>query len=189
MLKITGGALRGRNFKTPLGLETRPSGAKVRQALFNILEQRLPGAGLADLYAGPGTLGIEGLSRGAASCLFVEHRRAVAQVLQANLAGLGLMQRARVQVADAAQPGHLLPLGPRELVLADPPYNQGQVARVLALCAAGFLAPGGILALEHAPQEPPRPPPALELFDQRRYGQTMLSFLTPNPAAPLAKRS
>lgn len=190
MLKITGGALRGRNLKSPPGLDTRPTGAKVRQALFNILGARVAGVRLADLYAGPGTLGIEALSRGAASCLFVEHRREAAAILRANLAALALTPQAQVLMGDAglASPA-LMSLGPRELVLADPPYNQGQVSRLLALCAAGFLAPGGLLVLEHAPQEPPAPPPGLVLVDQRRYGQTWLSFLTPRPAEPMAERS
>ncbi|CAO0822325.1 16S rRNA (guanine966-N2)-methyltransferase [Desulfarculales bacterium] len=183
MLKITGGDLRERNLKSPPGLDTRPTGAKVRQAMFNILGQRVRGARLADLYAGPGTLGIEALSRGAASCLFVEHRREVAAILRANLAALGLEPQSQVLVGDAGQA--LLSLRPRELVLADPPYNQGQVHRLLALCAAGFLPPGGLLVLEHAPQEPPDPPLGLALVDQRRYGQTMLSFLTPRPAEPM----
>jgi 16S rRNA (guanine966-N2)-methyltransferase len=191
MLKITGGALRGRNLKTPPGLDTRPTSAKVRQALFNILADHVRGARLADLFAGPGTLGIEALSRGAAHCLFVEHRREVSQVLRGNLAALGLEASSRVLVADAAQPGlELLISGPLDLVLADPPYNQGQVARLLKLCATdGFLAPGGLLVVEHAPQEPPPDQPGLELVDQRRYGQTLLSFLARPPAEPMAERS
>ncbi|MFH1034689.1 MAG: 16S rRNA (guanine(966)-N(2))-methyltransferase RsmD [Pseudomonadota bacterium] len=191
MLKITGGALRGRNLQTPPGLDTRPTGAKVRQALFNILAQRVPGARLADLFAGPGTLGIEALSRGAAHCLFVESRREVARLLTANLTALGLLDRATVLVADAARPGPgLTSHGPLDLLLADPPYNQGQVARLSALGAAGdFLAPGGLMVIEHSPQEQPTPTPGLVLADQRRYGQTMLSFLARRPAEPLAERS
>lgn len=176
MLKITGGAWRGRNLKAPPGLDTRPSGSKVRQALFNILGPRVVGARLADLYCGPGTLGIEALSRGAAWCLFVEQAPAALQALRANLAALGLQGLARVLVADAASPA-LAGQGPLDIVLADPPYRRSQVARLLALCAGpGLLAPGGLLAIEHAPQEQPPEQAGLELKDQRRYGQTMLSF-------------
>ncbi|MBI4797558.1 MAG: 16S rRNA (guanine(966)-N(2))-methyltransferase RsmD [Desulfarculus sp.] len=189
MLKITGGALRGRNLQVPPGQDTRPSGSKVRQALFNILGARIAGARLADLYCGPGTLGIEGLSRGAAWCLFVEERRAVARVLEANLAALGLEGRAKVLLADAAGPA-LAGQGPLEIILADPPYQRGQVARLLALCARpGLLAPGGLLVIEHAPQEPPPEQAGLELVDQRRYGQTMLSFWAPTPAQPIPERA
>lgn len=183
MLKVTGGGLRGRNLKTPPGLEARPTASKVRQALFNILGPgRLAGARLADLYAGPGTLGIEALSRGAAWCLFVEQRRETAAILTANLRALGLEDRARVLVADAGQAGGAL--GPLDLLLADPPYNQGQVARALAAGLA-LLGPGGLMVLEHSPRERPAPPPGLETTDHRVYGQTELSFLLRVPAPGL----
>lgn len=189
MLKITGGAWRGRNLQVPPGLTTRPSGSKVRQALFNILGPRVVGARLADLFCGPGTLGIEALSRGAAWCLFVEQTPAVVQVLRANLAALDAQGRARVLVADAAGPA-LAGQGPLDIVLADPPYRQGQVARLATLCAAGgLLAPGGLLVVEHAPQETPPEQSGLKLTDQRRYGQTMLSFLSTPSAQPLAERT
>ncbi|MBI5522209.1 MAG: 16S rRNA (guanine(966)-N(2))-methyltransferase RsmD [Desulfarculus sp.] len=189
MLKITGGAWRGRNLQVPPGQDTRPSGSKVRQALFNILGPRLAGARLADLFCGPGTLGIEGLSRGASWCLFVENGPAALKALRANLADLGLEGRAKVLVADAAGPA-LSSQGPLEIILADPPYRRGQVARLLALCAGpGLLAPGGLLVIEHAPQEPPPEQDGLELVDQRRYGQTMLSFWAPAPAQPIPERA
>ena len=193
MLKITGGELRGRNLRTPPGLETRPTAAKVRQALFNILAERVAGAVVADLYAGGGTLGIEALSRGAASCLFVEQRRQALGALRENLASLGLGARARVVATDAGRAGGWLAgLAPLDLVLADPPYGQGQVARLAALLAAGgLLAPQGLMVIEHSPRERPPLLAGLALADRRAYGQTELSFLAlaggaPTPADPTA---
>jgi len=180
LLKITGGELRGRRIKAPSGLGTRPTAAKMRQALFNILGSRVTGARVADLFAGSGALGLEALSRGAAWCCFVEKSPAVARVLKANLRQLGLEKRARVLSAGLqAASGRLKRTAPFDLVLADPPYGKGQVARVLALAAQGWLlAPEGRLIVEHAPGETPSPPAGLTAVDHRRYGQSEMSFFT-----------
>ncbi|MBU1155306.1 MAG: 16S rRNA (guanine(966)-N(2))-methyltransferase RsmD [Proteobacteria bacterium] len=182
MLKITGGRLRGRNLKVTPGLAIRPTGAKMRQALFNILGPRVADARVADLYAGSGALGLEALSRGAASCLFVEKSRPTAQLIQANLASLGLEDQSRVVATGLeAATGALKAAAPFDLVLADPPYGKGQVARLLELAAQGWLlAPEGLLIIEHSPKEAPEAPGGLEIYDHRRYGQSELSFLAPS---------
>ena len=182
MLKITGGRLRGRNLKVTPGLAIRPTGAKMRQALFNILGPRVADARVADLYAGSGALGLEALSRGAASCLFVENSRPAAQLIQASLDALGLTEQGRVLAAGlGAAVGALKAAGPFDLVLADPPYDKGQVARLLEQAAQGWLlAPQGLLIIEHSPKEAPEAPGGLEIVDHRRYGQSELSFLAPS---------
>lgn len=179
MLRVTGGELGGRRFKAPPGSDTRPSSDKVREALFAILAARVEAARAADLFAGSGALGIEALSRGAERCLFVERRGAVLRVLRENLASLGLKPRSSVLQADAAGPAQkLLGLGPVDLLLGDPPYDQGQVQRLVELAGLhGFLTPGGLMVLEHSPRERPREAHGLELIDHRTYGQTELSFL------------
>ncbi len=184
MIKISGGELRGRNLHTPPGLATRPTAAKVRQAIFNILAGRVAGARTADLFAGSGALGIEALSRGAAACVFVENRRDAIQALRRNLTVLGLAGRARVIARDAlAAGGGWSGAGSLDLILADPPYGQGLVAALIRLCAAqGWLSPEGVLVIEHAPGERPPEDAGLRLIDRRAYGQTEVSFLTPGPA-------
>ncbi|MCB2225209.1 MAG: 16S rRNA (guanine(966)-N(2))-methyltransferase RsmD [Desulfarculaceae bacterium] len=180
MLKITGGELRGRPIKAPPGLGTRPTAAKMRQALFNILGPDITEARVADLFAGSGALGLEALSRGAASCLFVEKSPAVAKVIKGNLTALGLTERGRVITTGLAAASASLEEGaPFDLILADPPYGKGQVAKVLALAAdKGLLAPEGRLIIEHAPQERPEAPEGLIAVDHRRYGQSELSFFS-----------
>lgn len=184
MIKISGGELRGRNLHTPPGLATRPTSAKVRQAIFNILAGRVAGARTADLFAGSGALGLEALSRGAAACVFVENRRDAIQALRRNLTVLGLADRARVIARDAlAAGGGWAGAGSLDLILADPPYGQGLVAALIRLCAAqGWLSPEGVLVIEHAPGERPPEDAGLRLIDRRAYGQTEVSFLTPGPA-------
>ncbi|MFH1058127.1 MAG: 16S rRNA (guanine(966)-N(2))-methyltransferase RsmD [Pseudomonadota bacterium] len=192
MIKVTGGELRGRNLRTPPGLATRPTAAKVRQAIFNILAGRVAGARAADLFAGSGALGIEALSRGAAACVFVEEDRPTAGLLGANLAALGLAGRSQVIAAAlAASESRLLAAGPFDLILADPPYGRGQVEALTGLCArAGMLAAGGVLVIEHAPAEHPAANDGLALDDRRAYGQTEVSFLSQlqPPAPPAAEK-
>lgn len=182
MLKITGGRLRGRVLKAPPGLATRPTGAKMRQALFNILGPRVADARVADLYAGSGALGLEALSRGAASCLFVEKSRPTAQLIQASLDALNLSGQGEVLAAGlGAAVGALKAAAPFDLVLADPPYGKGQVGRLLELAAQGWLlGPEGLLIIEHSPKEAPEATGGIEIVDHRRYGQSELSFLAPS---------
>jgi len=178
LLKITGGELRGRVIKAPPGLGTRPTAAKMRQALFNILGPAVIGARVADLFAGSGALGLEALSRGAAWCLFVEKSPAVARLLRGNLEALGMTERGRVLTAGlTAAAGSLAQEGPFDLVLADPPYGQGLVKGVLqTTLRLGLLTPGGRLVVEHAPPERTPAPAGLAAVDHRRYGQSEFSF-------------
>ncbi len=96
MIRIVAGALGGRRLRTPVGLQTRPTAERVRQALFNILGEIESGCTVWDLYAGSGALGIEALSRGAGQAVFVDSDPAACRVLRQNLATLGLSSRARV---------------------------------------------------------------------------------------------
>lgn len=183
MLRVTGGLLGGRRFKAPTGNDTRPTSDKVREALFAILASAVQVERAADLFAGSGALGMEALSRGAEHCLFVERRGAALGVLRDNLKILDLEQKARVIKADAASPvKKLLQEGPVQLILGDPPYDKGQIEKLVSLAGKhGFLAPDGWLVLEHSPRERPMPTGGLQLVDHRTYGQTELSFLIREP--------
>jgi len=178
LLKITGGELRGRVIKAPPGLGTRPTAAKMRQALFNILGPAVDRARVADVFAGSGALGLEALSRGAAWCVFVEKSPAVARLLRGNLEALGLGKRGRVlAIGLSAAAKELSQEGPFDLILADPPYDKGLVSELLRITAQRrLLAPGGRLAVEHAPNEQTPAPAGLTEVDLRRYGQSELSF-------------
>ena len=122
---------------------------RVRESLFGVLEPRIVGARFADLCAGSGAVGIEALSRGAIHALFVERSRDAVAIIQANLAGLKLTERATLQGADVLlaldAPGTSF-----DLIVADPPYDDAALAEgILARCAApgGPLADEGLLAL------------------------------------------
>ncbi len=179
MVRLTGGTLRGRLVKVPRGLATRPTAARVREAIFNILRDRITGARACDLFAGSGLLGLEALSRGAASCVFVERRAAAAKIIRENLQQLGLEGKGRVIVGNAvAVLSRLTEQGPFDIVFADPPYEKGYVKTVVSLFARyELLAPTGVLVIEHGPGEVPEVEEGIALVESRRYGQTQVSFL------------
>lgn len=131
-LRIIAGSLGGRLIEVPEE-GTRPFADRVRQALFAVLEPRIPGANVLDLCAGSGAAGIEALSRGAASAVFVDLSRRTAAVIRRNLVGLNLVARSEVRVADARSSAETLAASGRafNLVIADPPYDDVDLQRDL----------------------------------------------------------
>ncbi|GEM73694.1 DNA methyltransferase [Sphingomonas aquatilis NBRC 16722] len=118
------GQWRGRPLVAPKGDATRPTADRTREALFSMLTSRLgsfEGLAVADLFAGSGALGIEALSRGAASCLFVEQDGAALDALKANLAKLGTRGDVRSGSVMALGPAR----APLDLIMMDPPYGTG----------------------------------------------------------------
>ena len=176
---MTGGIFGGRTLRAPAGRGVRPTTDRVREATFARLGA-LDGARVLDLYAGTGALGIEALSRGAGSVVFVERARASLDALRRNLATLGLEKSVRIvardvaaAVADLGRAGELF-----DLVLLDPPYETGEDERTLrAIVAARILAPGALLVVERSRRNPLPPISGLALQDERRYGDTIVSRL------------
>lgn len=169
VVRVVAGVLRGRRILAPQGRATRPTTDKVREAVFNALGSLglVEGAAVADLYAGCGALGIEALSRGAASCVFVERDRDALVALRQNLRELGLEDRSRVIPGDVdAVVGTLSGL---ELVLADPPYEFVDWAELLGRLSAPFVVAESGGAVEA--------PDGWEPVRVRRYGRTWVTFL------------
>jgi 16S rRNA (guanine966-N2)-methyltransferase len=175
-MRIVAGAAKGRRLQAPKGDDVRPTADRVKEALFSSLQPMLPGARVLDLYAGAGGLGLEALSRGAASVTFVERAHAALTALRRNVETVGL-PGATVVADDAARAlrGEV-PGGPFDLVLADPPYRlpKAQLAGLLA-DLVGHLAPGALVVVERAARDGAPPwPPELISGDPRRYGDTAL---------------
>lgn len=176
-MKIISGTLRGRNLKAPRGLATRPVLARVREALFNVLGS-MDGARVCDLFAGTGAIGIEALSRGAGSAVFVESAAEPCAVIRGNLASFGIQGeviRADVQGAleRFARTGRTF-----DFVFADPPYDQGFSQTALDfVCGHDILSPRGIMAVTVRKTEdlPERTGECVRVFD-RRYGDTRLAM-------------
>ena len=152
-MRIISGAWRGRALIAPQGDDTRPTADRVRQALFDRLlhapwagPAMVVGAAVLDAFAGTGALGLEALSRGASSAVFIEQNRGALAALRSNIATCDAGKRARVLVADALRPPPGRQAG---LVFLDPPYGQGLVERATAaLTQAGWIGPGTLLVAE-----------------------------------------
>lgn len=179
-MRIVGGAYGGRLLTAPPGRETRPTSDRVREALFSILEARageetgvLAGARVLDLFAGSGALGLEALSRGAASAVFVDSAQAAVEAVRANLAALGLDAPVHRRDAPAALRDAALRGDAYDLVFLDPPYRPAAgLAAQLCEALPAVLAPGARVVAE----SDRRAPLALGLavHDERRYGDTLI---------------
>ena len=188
-LRIVGGAARGRRLRSPTGATLRPTSARVREALFDIIQARIQGARFLDLFAGTGAVGIEALSRGAAAAVFVESSRAAGRLIEKNLVACGFTDRGTV--VSEPLPAALRRLKtqpPFDLIFADPPYGSGDGEAVLrGLTPGGVFHPGTWVFLEQRRTGgvPARPG---GLLHRRtfRYGDTVLLLYVPAGESPEA---
>ena len=142
---------------------------------------------MIDLFAGSGALGIEALSRGAEFALFVDNGAEARALLRANVEALALGGATRIWRADATRLGRAPAGPPFALAFLDPPYDQGLAAPALAaLCAGGWLAESALVVLEEAARAGIAAPPALELVDERVYGETRIAFFAAATARSVA---
>jgi 16S rRNA (guanine(966)-N(2))-methyltransferase RsmD len=178
-VRIVAGEFKGRNLKSPTWEGLRPTSDRLRETLFNILGHAVHGARVLDGYAGTGAVGIEALSRGAAQVTFVEQDRRAIALIEANLALLagvkasGTPPRRDVIIRTGFAP---LERASFEVVVLDPPYAPGAAEDALA-AAAGLLAPGGCLVVEHAARHAaPAGWGTLRLLRTVKAGDSALSF-------------
>jgi 16S rRNA (guanine(966)-N(2))-methyltransferase RsmD len=150
--RIIGGRGKGRRLSAPRGLETRPTGARVRQTLFDILAPRLPGCRFLDAFAGSGAVGLEALSRGAAAVVLIEQSAPAVAAIRNNTTVVGAGGDVQVfrQDAQVALPA-LASEGRRfDVIYLDPPYGSDLYERALdAIADAGLLASGGVVVAQH----------------------------------------
>jgi 16S rRNA (guanine966-N2)-methyltransferase len=176
--RIIGGQWRGRKLVAPPGTDTRPTNARARQAMFDIL-LHAPWAGadfirsarVLDVFAGTGAVGLEALSRGAAAASFIENARPALAAITANIAACRAESVAKVFAADTLAP----PAGiPHDLIFLDPPYGGNLVPRALtALNARGWLAPEALIVAELGPDDAFEP---LSPLAERTHGKARLLF-------------
>lgn len=184
MTRIIAGGLAGRRLQVPAG-PTRPTTDRVREALFNWLDHRgcLPRARVADLYAGSGALGLEALSRGADSAVFVEQQRRAAAVIRRNAAALEVADRCEI-VAMPVERWRPSPDRPFDVILLDPPYDLPPAAAMAALSRAPH-GTGAYAVVEQSRRaEPPRWPRGWVPLDRREYGETVLWYGLGESPAP-----
>ena len=175
-MRIVAGAAKGRRLTAPSGDDVRPTADRAKEALFASLQPLLAQARVLDLYAGSGALGLEALSRGAASVTFVERERRALDALRRNIEVVALPGTTVVAAPVERALSEPLAGGPFDLALADPPYHtpKAEVAQMLA-ALAGQLAPGASVVLERSVRDgSPDWPDGFERGDPRRYGDTVL---------------
>jgi 16S rRNA (guanine966-N2)-methyltransferase len=173
-VRIVAGSRKGHRIAAPKGAETRPTGDRVREAVFSIVGS-VEGAAVLDLFAGSGAMGLEALSRGAASCVFVERDRAAARTIQANLEKLRLtgaevvLREAAAFLRDARRRGYRY-----DLVLVDPPYGEWERHEPrLAELLPSLVAEGALVVVETDERVEPDLP--LDLVTARRYGSARIT--------------
>jgi 16S rRNA (guanine966-N2)-methyltransferase len=174
-MRIVAGRHKGRRLRAPAGAGTRPTADKVREALFSILGP-VDGLRVLDLYAGSGALGIEALSRGAASATFVESARPALAAIRANLDAIG-GEGAEVVASDVIE--WLRGAGEREtgfdLVFCDPPYDAAaRIAQPLGDLLPRVAAPQALIVIESSKRNPLVLD--LPLTDERTYGDTRIAI-------------
>lgn len=179
-MRIVAGTAKGRTISVPKGLEVRPTTDRVREALFSSITPRVAGATVLDLFAGSGALGLEALSRGAASVVFVERSRRTASILRRNIAQCGFDPSAVVIERDAlAALKQLQRSGATfDLIFLDPPYKGPLLSRALRdIDQLALARPAGLVVAEHLADGPPDVPAGLVIASKKRYGKTILSFV------------
>ncbi len=179
-MRIIAGEWRGTNILTPKGETTRPTLSRIREALFSMIANELPGARVLDVFAGSGSLGFEALSRGASTCDFVDTGRDVQECLRRNVEKLRCEKRARIHLRDAA--GYLRSPSPVnvqwDIILCDPPYGSKSVSGALhAITESSGLTDNTLVILQSARKdEVLLPTSTIEEIRRRDYGETTLHF-------------
>ncbi len=173
-MRVVAGNLRGRPIVAPEGEATRPTTDRAREATFNSLVSlgAVEGAKVVDLFAGSGAMGIEALSRGAASCAFLERDRNALDSIRYNIKTLQLTDNTTVLSGDVMT--HVVALRNVDLVLADPPYDFDRWTDLLTVLNL-VLAPGGVVVTESGREI--QPPEGWQIVRSKRYGRAWVAFL------------
>ena len=175
-MRVITGKARGRKLREPKGMDIRPTTDMVKEAVFNILQFELEDARVLDLFAGTGQLGIEALSRGAASCDFVEHNGTAYHVVAKNIQTARVQERARTHRMEAD--AFLAKAGAKRfsLIFLDPPYGGIILENALrSIERFDILSANGIIICESAVED--KFAHGFEVVRERRYGATMITVL------------
>lgn len=182
MVRVISGIYRGRQLKVPRGWKGRPTGDRVKEALFDILGARVQGSRFLDLYAGTGNVGIEAVSRGARRVCFVDQNSKAVQAIYENLHFLPEDLSAQIYVIKLNVLKALKLIANRkelyDIVFLDPPYEQSlEKPTIKMISSCGLLLPDGVIIVESSKREVlPDRVDDLTQTRQQRYGDTLLTF-------------
>jgi len=180
-MRIIAGNNKGAVLKTISDRKTRPTLGRVREALFSILADKVIDAEVLDLFAGSGSLGIEALSRGAKSVMFIDNNPECIQIIRKNLIKFGLNSKGSSYIRDACKTINFLANQNKkfDIVLMDPPYNTDELDKIMNNTPLkDILNIGAVLVVEHSKRKTLPCPNSKELclVKSRRYGDTVLSI-------------
>ena len=176
-MRIIAGSARGRTFDAPQGRDTRPTLDRVRENVFNILQMKVRGAKVLDLFSGSGAMAFEAISRGAAEAVLVDIDRAANAVQRQNAAKLRMEGQCRILQCDWQMAiRQLTATGERfQVIFLDPPYAMHDMVPVMEAMRP-LLAEDAVILLEHEAKMFPATPDGFELYDSRKYGIAGVSF-------------
>ena len=183
-MRIITGSARGKRLQTPEGLHTRPTSDRVKQSVFNIIQFDIEGRKVLDLFGGSGQLGLEAMSRGAASCIIVDGDRAAQKAIEANIKNCGFDRNCQLIKGDSFTFLQRQKKDSYHLIFLDPPYGGELLNRAIAeICRIDILAEGGIMVCESASVDVVAPVQApYRVVKQYRYGHTDLTIITKGDA-------
>ena len=176
-MRVIGGMHKGRKIKSLKGKNTRPTADIVREALFDILGGKIAGSRFLDLFAGTGAVGIEALSRGSESAIFVEKSLEACLIIKQNLENLALTEKSRI-IRDDAESAlkNLLKQGEEfDIIFMDPPYSKNKIEPILSILR-DFEPLKSIIVIQHAEDELFNTDGFL-CYKRKKYGKSMLTFL------------
>lgn len=184
-MRIIGGTAKGRRLTSFKGMSIRPTTDKVREAIFNILPRSFPFKTVLDIFAGTGAMAIEALSRGAEKAVFIDNAPNAVKIIKKNLELCKFADKAKIIAKDAHSALSLLGRSSEkfDLIIIDPPYDASAAGIVLSgIDDNGLLNKDGIIVSESSKRMIwDGELKGLELFDRRRYGDTVVSFYKNRP--------
>lgn len=176
-MRVIAGYAKGRELNAPKGLDTRPTLAKVKEAMFGMIQFDVEGSEVLDLFAGSGSLGIEALSRGASHAVFCDLDRKAVSVVKDNLNRLGMTDLSEVIQGDSLKSLSLLKGRIFDIVFLDPPYKSGLESESLSLLdELGLLSDEAIVICEHSKDNPPVFTLNYTPREARKYGDSYLTY-------------
>lgn len=181
-MRVISGTAKGVSLKTPTGMETRPTTDRVKEAVFSIIQFHLPGARILDLFGGTGQLGIEGLSRGAKTAVFVDRREEACALIRENLRRAKLETNARVVRSDYS--AYLNRANEKfDIIFLDPPYGEDFLENALKrITEIDILQSGGIIVAERPlGKELSLEFPGFSKSRDYKYGNTLIALYQRNP--------
>ncbi|WP_196259503.1 16S rRNA (guanine(966)-N(2))-methyltransferase RsmD [Pelagibacterium limicola] len=181
-MRIVAGKFRGKQLDTPKSADIRPTTDRVREAVFSIIGSKLgphlSGHRVLDLFAGTGAMGLEALSRGAETCVFVDTGIEARGLIRGHIESFGIGGQTKLLKRDATDLGPIERLKPATLVFADPPYGKGLGEQAIASgLAGGWIEKGALIVLEERKDGTVTAPEGTAIVDRREYGDTAVTFL------------